>query len=93
MKKTKAPFDYRKFFQLLGLMGAMLLVTLLAMAIMLGLYAWVGTWGVAAFLLLLFVASRLVVRHYVPRMLAREKELEASKTKDQESQIQGEEVG
>lgn len=88
MKKSAEPFDFRKFFQLLGLMGAMLVVTLLAIAIMLGLYAWVGSWGVAAFLLVLFVASRLIVRHYVPRMLAHQTQAEVSKVEQEESQIQ-----
>lgn len=92
MTKTRQPFDYRKFFRLLGLMGIMLLVTLLAMAIMISLYAWVGSWGVAAFLVTLFVASRLIVRHFVPRMLAQHAELNDSVRGDDESPIHEKEV-
>lgn len=93
MKKTGEPFDFPKFFRLLGLMGIMLVVTLLAMAIMLVLYSWVGKWGVAAFLLALFVASRLIVRHYVPRMLAHDAAAQALEPEHQGAQIQDEEVG
>ena len=70
MKKDRTPFDYHKFFLLLGWMGAMLVVVVLSIIIMMILYGWVGTWGVAVFLLLLFVLSRWLVQRYVPRMLA-----------------------
>lgn len=69
-KKNRAPFDYHKFFLLLGWMGAMLVAVVLSIIIMMALYGWVGTWGVVAFLLLLFVLSRWLVQRYVPRMLA-----------------------
>lgn len=81
----KQPFDFRKFFLLLGLMGAALLITVLAMGIMASLYIWFGPWGVAAFLLVLFVASRMLVRRYVPRLLLRESEADESAVEDQES--------
>jgi len=86
MKKNKAPFDYRKFFLLLGWMGAMLVVVVLSIIIMMALYEWVGTWGVAAFLLLLFIVSRWLVQRYVPRMLAaREGEPSASQTAEDQA--------
>ena len=70
MKSGKRPFDFRKFFTLLGLMGGMLLFTAFMLGLLASLYDWFGLWGVAGLELVLLVLSSILVRRFGPRVLS-----------------------
>lgn len=78
MQPERQPFDFRKFFTLLGLMGGMLVFTIFMLVLMVSLYDWFGWWGVGGLLLALFALSILGMRRLGARAWPPEAEAESS---------------